>query len=90
MALQMILGGGEDARPLIEAVHEKGLRTVVVDMPEKIAVAGLSDLACYLDPLDIDAVEVMANQLQISSIVTAPSSRASATEAAIGARLNLA
>jgi len=89
MALQMILGGGEDARPLIEAAHAKGLRTVVVDLAEKISVAGLTDLACYLDPLDADAVEVMARQLQISSVITAPSSHASATEAAIGARLGL-
>lgn len=89
MALQMILGGGEDAKPLIEAAHAEGLRTVVVDLPAKITVAGMTDLACYLDPLDADAVEVMARQLQVSSVVATTSSRASTTEAVVVSRLKL-
>ncbi len=69
----MILGGGADAKPLIEAAHKKGLRTVVVDKPEKIVVSDLTDLVCYLDPRDVDAVESMAKQLQVASVVSVPS-----------------
>jgi len=73
MALQMILGGGEGARPLIEAAHAKGLRTIVVDLPENIAVAGLTDLACYSNAVGCGC-GLMARQLQISSVISTTSS----------------
>jgi len=75
MPLQMILGGGEDAKPLIEAAHAKDMRTVVVDLPENIKVAGLTDLSCYVDPLDKDAVEVMARQLGVAATIESRGSK---------------